>query len=217
MNILIIPDVHGREFWIEPCQKWQGFIIFLGDYHDPYPIQVSKRDSFNNLKKLVEFYNSNKHRITCLIGNHDANYLIKKDFADRVDTKRYVEIKEFLKQLDLKLIHIVDDVIFSHSGVLPDWLNLHNIHLGDLKTMEFTDSSLLDISPLRGGYGCEVGSCLWGDVREYAAYPHIPNFYQVFGHTQLIKEPIIINDFADLDVRKCFIMDTKTHVIEPFE
>ena len=35
-KILVIPDVHGRTFWKEPCNNWEGKIIFLGDYHDPY-------------------------------------------------------------------------------------------------------------------------------------------------------------------------------------
>ena len=35
-KILVIPDLHGRSFWKEPCDNWEGRIIFLGDYHDPY-------------------------------------------------------------------------------------------------------------------------------------------------------------------------------------
>lgn len=35
-KILVIPDLHGRGFWKEPCNNWEGKIIFLGDYHDPY-------------------------------------------------------------------------------------------------------------------------------------------------------------------------------------
>ena len=35
-KILITSDIHGRSFWKEPCNNWEGKIIFLGDYHDPY-------------------------------------------------------------------------------------------------------------------------------------------------------------------------------------
>lgn len=51
-KVLVIPDVHGRDFWQEPCTKWDGQIIFLGDYHDPYPWQVSTKESLANLKIL---------------------------------------------------------------------------------------------------------------------------------------------------------------------
>ena len=41
IKILIIPDVHGRDFWKEPVtrtlQETDARICFLGDYHDPYP------------------------------------------------------------------------------------------------------------------------------------------------------------------------------------
>lgn len=42
MKTLVIPDIHERNFWIEPCLNWQGSIIFLGDYHDPYTFQDFK-------------------------------------------------------------------------------------------------------------------------------------------------------------------------------
>ena len=47
MKILIIPDIHGRSFWIEPCSHIDEFdkVIFLGDYHDPYPFEVSQNTS----------------------------------------------------------------------------------------------------------------------------------------------------------------------------
>ena len=35
-KILVIPDVHGRTFWKESCNNWEGKIIFLRDYQDPY-------------------------------------------------------------------------------------------------------------------------------------------------------------------------------------
>lgn len=70
---------------------------------------------------------------------------------------------------------------------------------------------------MRGGYGCEVGSCLWGDVREYASHSHLPNYYQIFGHTQLKDEPIITKEFADLDNRQCYIVDTNTLEIKPYD
>ena len=63
----------------------------------------------------------------------------------------------------------------------------------------------MNISPFRGGQS-EVGSCIWGDVREYAVSKHIPDLYQIFGHTQLIENAIIMKDWADLDCRKAFTL-----------
>ena len=45
-TVLIIPDVHGREFWKEGIEKRKQneLIIFLGDYTDPYPHEGIKHE-----------------------------------------------------------------------------------------------------------------------------------------------------------------------------
>lgn len=219
MKILCVPDIHGRDFWIEPCQNWQGSIVFLGDYHDPYPEEVSIKDSLENLKKLVEFVVKNKNRCTCLIGNHDAGYLEgnRGRFTCRHDNRHHLEIQKLFKKLDLQLIKIVDpNVIFSHSGILPKWLEDSAIpNFYDVEFLDISNIAFQAISPYRGGVACEVGSCLFGDVREYDTYPHIPDYYQIFGHTQLEHE-YITPDYACLDCRKCFIVDTETKEIIPY-
>ena len=48
----------GSVCWKEPCREWEGKVIFLGDYHDPYPQQVSKNNSLENLKVLINFSTS---------------------------------------------------------------------------------------------------------------------------------------------------------------
>ena len=75
-DILIIPDVHGRSFWKESCNNWQGKIIFLGDYHDPYGEYVDeepdKIESLTNLRELAAFVENRRHTsgVICLLGNH---------------------------------------------------------------------------------------------------------------------------------------------------
>ncbi len=224
MKILIVPDIHGRNFWIEPCQQWQGSIVFLGDYHDPYPFQVSREDSLENLGRLVNFVTSNKDRCTCLMGNHD-NYGFSTVISSncRHDNKNHDKVHDLLSKLNLQLIKVVDpNVIFSHSGILPNWLKEHAIP--DWTSVEFlnlNNEAFGDISPYRGGMfptyrEHEIGSCLFGDVQEYDEQPHIEGYYQVFGHTQLREKPIIKEDYACLDCRQCFIMDTETKEIEPY-
>lgn len=213
-EILVIPDVHGRDFWKEPCREWEGKVVFLGDYHDPYPQQVDKTTSLENLKILVNFYENNKSRVVCLLGNHDGNYLINKGFADRVDYSNYDEVTALLKRLDLKVAYKANDVLFSHAGALSKWLEVNNLSIDEILTLGFDNKALADVSPWRGGIS-KVGGILWGDVREYAQEEHIPNLYQVFGHTQMNKE-VIQPDFACLDCRKCFIIDLNTKEIREY-
>ena len=209
MKILVIPDIHGRDFWIEPCSHIDEYdkVIFLGDYHDPYTYEVSKETSRHMLRdKLLPFILENRDKCICLYGNHDGNYLAG-EMSDRIDRFHKKEIKNYLSQMNLKLIHREGKYLFSHSGVLPSWLNDYNLTLEKLETLPLNDYSLYSVSTYRGGFG--TGSCVWGDVREYALSEHIPDIYQIFGHTQLTKDPIIEKDWACLDCRKAFILDTE--------
>lgn len=208
MKILIIGDVHGRDFWIEPCSHVDEFdkIIFLGDYHDPYSWEVSQDTSRHRLRdKLVPFVIEHQDKVICLFGNHDGNYLVG-NMADRFDMFHANEIRYYLLEMNIKLIHKEGKYLFSHSGVLPKWLSSNNLTLEDLETLPFDHPSLINVSPYRGGWS-KAGSCVWGDVREYISSEHIPDIYQIFGHTQLQKDPIIEKDWADLDCRRAFVLE----------
>lgn len=216
-KILVVPDVHGRDFWKEPCLNWDGEIIFLGDYHDPYPYQCSKEKSIENLKEIVDFAEKNRNRCYFLIGNHDTSYLgIKCPLGGRTDWYHRKEVSDLLRKFETTYVIIKDDCLFSHSGILPEWLKAWRLDY-HLNLMSPNHLAWEDVSPYRGGISHSgVGSVLFGDVREYAEHEHLPGFYQIFGHTQLEKDPIIEKDFACLDCRQCFIVDTKTHEIIPY-
>lgn len=216
MKLLIIPDVHGRDFWMEPCSHVDEFdkIIFLGDYHDPYSWEVSQDTSRHRLRdSLLPFVQQFPDKVVCLFGNHDGNYLVG-DMADRVDYWHKREIREYMEKMNIKLIHQEGKYLFSHSGVLPAWLKANDLILHDLNNLPFSHQALMQVSPYRGGWS-EAGSCVWGDVREYAMKEHIPDIYQIFGHTQLSEDAVIMKDWADLDCRKAFtLIDGE---IKPYE
>ena len=207
MKLLIIPDVHGRDFWMEPCSHVDEFdkVIFLGDYHDPYSWEVSQDTSRHRLRdSLLPFVQQFPDKVVCLFGNHDGNYLVG-DMADRVDYWHKREIREYMEKMNIKLIHQEGKYLFSHSGVLPAWLKANGLTLHDLNNLPFDHQALMQVSPYRGGWS-EAGSCVWGDVREYALKEHIPDIYQIFGHSQLTEDAVIMEDCADLDCRKAFTL-----------
>ncbi len=50
--MLIVPDIHGRDFWKEPVRDALGkeHILFLGNYLDPYESEgISAKDALNAL------------------------------------------------------------------------------------------------------------------------------------------------------------------------
>lgn len=231
-KILIIPDVHGRDFWkdaVKGREDWN--IVFLGDYTDPYEgyEDITKEQCFNSLNEIIAFKKEHKDNVTLLIGNHDLSYLDSRMPKCRTDRARYYDIFNIFKEnLDLfDLCHEVNingiRYIFSHSGIIPEWLRKHEeepISLDNVvqflndkfhNDLEDCITWLLDISYFRGG-ASEFGSCVWGDSRElyyyYKGLEHyevIPDSYQIVGHT-LQYNPLITDNFACLDCKKAFIL-----------
>ena len=137
INTLIIPDVHGRDFWIEPveeCLKNENIhIIFLGDYHDIYPYEWKKNTDANKIsierfKQIIALKQQYPNRITLLIGNHDCFYAIGHDVCScRADYKNRNEIEKLFSN-NRKLFQIAEEktinnkhFVFSHAGILKGW------------------------------------------------------------------------------------------------
>lgn len=221
-KILIVPDVHGRAFWHRALELVDQVdqIVFLGDYLDPYSHEGISFDlALEEFNKILEFKKEYPDFITLLVGNHDMHYIIE-DFMDcsRRNTDMLDQLhKLYNSNLDLfDLIHIEDDWLFSHAGVYKGWMDKYEFTLEDLNLKTFLGShwpALEDLSWYRGGYNF-VGSCIWADIRESAKEELFPGYKQVVGHTQLNNKPYITDKISCVDVRRCFILDTKTGQIE---
>lgn len=74
-NILVLPDIHGRDFWKKPIANKDKFdhIIFLGDYFDPYPDEsITQQKAIENFKELVKSFTKEEleDKVEFLLGNH---------------------------------------------------------------------------------------------------------------------------------------------------
>ena len=221
-KILIVPDVHGRAFWHRALELVDQVdqIVFLGDYLDPYSHEGISFDlALEEFNKILEFKKEYPDLVTLLVGNHDMHYIIE-DFMDcsRRNMAMLDQLhKLYNSNLDLfNLIHIEDDWLFSHAGVYKGWMDKYEFTLEDLNLKTFLGShwpALEDLSMYRGGYNF-VGSCVWADIRESVKNELFPGYKQVVGHTQLNDRPYITDKIACVDVRRCFILNTKTGQIE---
>ena len=238
--LLIIPDIHGRLFWISTTKKYPELpVIFLGDYLDPYTYyeEILPSEALANFKEILDFKKTNMERVTLLLGNHDIHYFDKDMNSSRKDKGRYEEIHQiFSENLSLfKLAMTVKtegkDFLFTHAGVDLGWLryrmpkvNVNDVHdicksLNDkLKTEEclfdFLFNGLMDVSASRWGYS-RYPSPVWTDETDHQYMrERLPNVYQVFGHTQQESEPVITEQYACLDCRRAFLLTSKGNIIE---
>ena len=86
-KILVIPDVHGREFW-RKAKDFKGNIVFLGDYLDPYPSEhIDMEKAMTEFLDIMDWAKKNE-KVHLLLGNHDWHYIYpdfnstRKDFMN---------------------------------------------------------------------------------------------------------------------------------------
>lgn len=237
-KILLIPDIHGRDFW-KKVKDFEGEIVFLGDYLDPYNFEFDKDGKYQefyngelvkfdiipdrkescieNLKEIISFVKS-RNNVTLLLGNHDYHYLYPKFNATRKDIKRLPEItKLFLSNFELfKEYYIKDSLLCTHAGVSIDWVNLYsNNNNFEEAIFNAAPDQKFSVSSYRGGFDQYSGP-LWLDVNEITTYDNklytdSKIKYQVFGHTMLVDQGSICKreNGACIDSREVFEIDTK--------
>ncbi|MDR2563261.1 MAG: metallophosphoesterase, partial [Prevotellaceae bacterium] len=136
-EILIVPDVHGREFWY-PALDYSGEVIFLGDYVDPYPAdKISEKQATERFLKILDFKKQNPDRVTLLIGNHEHHYLRRDFAAGRKMKGEEGELMEKIMTSDetkhlFQLCKQIGKYLFIHAGITKDWYDRHLKHFDDL-------------------------------------------------------------------------------------
>lgn len=223
MKILIVPDVHGRDFWKEAV-KDNSFdkIIFLGDYLDHYRKESTDEHDIETLKNIIELKKNNPDNIILLIGNHDCPYIWPNEYGRALGdywcrhdygNHEYIN-KLFNDNLDLFTLAWECDnekygkVLFTHAGVTNIFKKKCGLTAKEINEYFFNNiPELARVSYRRGGID-NSGSIVWADVLEHVV-SQVPQIFQIFGHTYSRSE-IIYDHFAMLDTGKyCWILTDK--------
>lgn len=245
-KFIIIPDVHGRDFWekvkninLDEYEK----VVFLGDYTDPYRHEgISYEATLFELEEIVDFKRKNNDKVILLIGNHDSYYFWKTSGPSRWLSK-YRQMFEQIFEDDRELFQVAfetEKTLFTHAGCGRLWWDTYasgkectaeNINSLWLQEDRKKCRSIYEsVSYLRGGWG-DGGSCMWADIKEYECNlnPIIEDKYQIFGHTAQYKyttpeknelimgDPIINDKFAMLDCARIFVYDEDKKQIEEYK
>ncbi len=242
IQILIIPDVHGRRFWLEAIEAQlpnpNVQIVFLGDYVDPYPYEkISEQQALEGLKDIIAFKKAYPDRIHLLLGNHDLSYLdislicTRHSWALEKQIKRILEEEADCFEMAWEAVVAGKRYLFSHAGVSRGWIEwndftfgnaaisadlLNNMYKGnDPRLYDLFMYALADVSPARGG-GSKYGSMIWADAREMMdPKAQLPGIIQIFGHTQQVYDPVVLPGRAFcLDCRRPFYIDSEGTVGE---
>lgn len=212
-RIIIFPDIHGRQFWKEPIEKFENdndtLFVFLGDYVDPYPSidGINEDMAIKNFIELLDKLRDNKN-VIFLLGNHDWHYFshMHNEYGCR-RSKKYLEelcriFSENLNRFDIAFDYNINDkrYLFTHAGVLRGWAE-HNFGkaentIDNVYSAEFLNKLkphsvncvdvMWQLGPERWGYHL-FGSPMWADVYEHIYEDQYiqdkMNIYQIFGHS----------------------------------
>lgn len=210
MKLLVLPDIHGRKFWKQPCEHIDDYekVIFLGDYFDPYRHEhITFQEAIDNFNEIIELKQHNMEKVVLLLGNHDLPYFSKDyyrflSYHSRHSNEYHAQIAALFEDNRdfFKIAHVEDDVLFTHAGVDIGWLRLTvKCESTDITEIANQLNSLIEtsqgfaklafVSWSRGGND-KYASCVWTDVQDMmhsTSFPiednPIKNLKQVFGHT----------------------------------
>ena len=236
-KILIIPDIHGRDFWKEPVKKvledTNAHIVFIGDYTDPYSSEWDpnfdyRQHTVDNFKEIIEIKKQNSDRITLLLGNHDCGYAIGDDLCySRMDRIHQSELEEIFRE-NRELFQIAEECdiagkhfIFSHAGILKGWVK--SVWGDEADDTDFNvvsrlnnawldnDMNILsrlgDYDDYRGWNGCQYGSPVWSDIRSWIRVTPEETYGFNIVGHTQLFHQAVLDQIADLDCRKAFYVD----------
>lgn len=234
-KILIIPDVHGRDFWRKPVSRIEDYqeVIFLGDYLDPYETRehISREVAFDEFVDIMKLKTKHPDKVTLLLGNHDLHYLwpnsmhCSRKYYDKVSFYNKL-LRQSIRYFTLMQVRQIAErqYVFTHAGLLHGWLKSNKYiathYLAEIENGHYDSFArlingmlqrdepgiLAQAAKARSGHH-EYGSLVWADVNEHQTNQQLKGTFQIFGHT-LKSTPIITPDWACLDCRNAFELDT---------
>ncbi len=227
IKLIIIPDVHGRDFWRRSVKDIDGNtkVVFLGDYLDQYDDDwIPWDDAFQGFQDIIAMKKAQPDSVTLLLGNHDLHYIYSSLRGSRYNAFQADVIrKELVTNLECFQMAAEFTVgckryLLSHAGVHPYWI-MHNAGVfGSLEAVsadlfnnlmdnpQFIDT-LADVSSIRGG-SAMAGSMVWADIHEFDwCKQTIPGVTQICGHTRLPGgRPKVAGDVWCLDCQRAFVL-----------
>jgi len=123
MKTLLLGDIHGRNLWQDIIKvESPDRVVFIGDYFDSFDIKGVEQ--IQNFKDIIEFKEAARIPVVMLIGNHDHHYLSNETYSGFQPALKW-DIQDLLTKNmhHLQVVYQFDDILCSHAGFSPTWLD----------------------------------------------------------------------------------------------
>ena len=125
MKTLILGDTHGRSNWkdVLAAHPDAARVIFMGDYFDSF--DISGVEQLHNFNEIIRFKEETDKEVIMLVGNHDHHYLDAGETYSGYQPAMRWDFNDALKKNmhHLQMAYLLDDVLFTHAGVSPIWMD----------------------------------------------------------------------------------------------
>jgi len=232
-QVLVIPDLHLKPWMFDRADRileagQADRAVQLGDLVDDWG-QLKNVGLYNEtMERAYKFHKAHPNTLWCL-GNHDADYYNPYALASSGhSTLAEIDMKEWGRKLgeigaSPRVIHIVDNVIFTHAGLTELWLAYLSSLYVDYDYPQ-DDETLIRLVNLAAPDDFFMeGSPIWARPQvdeQQVPYSH-RNCLQVVGHTPVEKAKqhatllstdtfSTYRDGTPIGNQKFVIVDTKT-------
>ena len=208
MKTVVIGDIHGRNIWKDIVSKESyDRVIFVGDYFDSF--YIPGLDQINNFNEICNFAKSSEKEVVLLVGNHDLHYMNIGQKYSGFQPGFQFDISSILSENSdlLQMIYRFDDVLVSHAGVSPVWMNenfgdswsfddmtdkINELFRYRPRSFRFSGFDPYGNDPSQSPVWIRPSSLLKSNTRNKSLIKD--HFIQVFGHTSMSQEQISNRD-----------------------
>ena len=145
-NIIIVADIHCRDFYKPVLNIKDKRIVFLGDYMDLYGYEgTHDEDGIANLEEIIDFAKNNSN-VTLLTGNHDCSWIWSPLGFERTSYEFYNDLHRLYRDniTLFKPCLKVDNILFSHAGVCRGWIDsMNKLFKGKDSNFRLTESNIV--------------------------------------------------------------------------
>lgn len=187
MKVLVIPDIHLKSYMFDQARELMKEVdqaVCLMDIADDWYEQYNLELYQETYNKAIQFAKDYPDTLWCY-GNHDLSYLWNLEESGFSKMAAYLvrqKLSELKEVADIRYVHRIDNVLFSHGGVAKDFVErytskYHDIdHVVDSINQLGQEDLWQDISPiwLRPQY-------------DYSSLYKPRKLLQVVGHTPVKK------------------------------
>lgn len=176
MRTIVVGDIHGHIKSVEDALKFDGNVVFVGDYLDSFHQSVDNQ--LLCLNTVMDAVEAEPDRVVALLGNHEMSYLEPSMQCSGWKMQTSQLVKHLVDRMHsiLKIYHWVGDYLISHAGI--DQMLLDEKELTAEEYLEAGEFN--QIGRVRGGYSW-TGGLYWNDFNREMTPPN--DLKQVVGHS----------------------------------